>query len=200
MDEITAFLTALDRTDPDAPTRCAEWSAHDLLAHLVAGTEEMLQLTELAIADEPSSATRPFEERERPWRAVPDPELRLAFLDVGARFLAALDTASQGLLVPFTGWSMTTDDLRRHGRTELAIHRWDLVGDDATSAQLLSQPDLIEHSRTTLRSMPALFEARRRPGAGEDVLTMWGRGRRRQWAILDSNQRPLPCEGSALAN
>ena len=26
------------------------------------------------------------------------------------------------------------------------------------------------------------------------------RKRFRWWAILDSNQRPLPCEGSALAN
>jgi uncharacterized protein (TIGR03083 family) len=175
MDEITAFLTALDRIDPDAPTRCADWTAHDLLAHLVAGTEEMLRLTDLAIADQPVSATRPFEERERPWRTVPDAELRLAFLDVGARLLAALDAASPDLLVPFTGWSMTTDDLRRHGRTELAIHRWDLVGDDAISAQLLSQPDLIEHSRTTLLGMPTLLEARRMPGPAEDVLTMWGR-------------------------
>jgi uncharacterized protein (TIGR03083 family) len=176
MDEITAFLTALDRTAPDAPTRCADWTAHDLLAHIVAGTEEMLRLTELASAGEPSSATRAFEERERPWRAVPDAELRLAFLDVGARFLAALETASPDLLVAFTGWSMTADDLRRHGRSELAIHRWDLVGDDTTSAQLLSQPDLIEHSRTTLLSMPGLLEASRMPGAGEDILTMWGRG------------------------
>jgi len=38
MDELTAFLTALEASAPDAPTRCEGWTTHDLLAHLVAGT------------------------------------------------------------------------------------------------------------------------------------------------------------------
>ena len=46
MDELAAFNDALDRTAPDAPTRCERWSAHDLLAHMVAGTEEMARLIE----------------------------------------------------------------------------------------------------------------------------------------------------------
>ena len=175
MDELTAFLIALDRCDPEAPTRCAAWTVHDLLAHIVAGTEEILRLTEEAIAARSPSATRDFDERERPWRVVSDAELRLAFLDVGGRFLTALDSAPPALTVAFTGWAMSLEDLRRHGRSELALHRWDLVGDDDTSAQLLSQPDLLEHGQKVLESMPSLREAARPPRPGDDLLTMWGR-------------------------
>src|SRR5262249_2219726 len=46
MDEATAFLDALDRTPPDAPTACADWTAHELVAHLAAGAAEMADLTE----------------------------------------------------------------------------------------------------------------------------------------------------------
>ena len=56
MDEATAFLTAPDRTPPDAPTVCAEWTAHALVAHLAAGAAEMADLTEAAVAGEPARA------------------------------------------------------------------------------------------------------------------------------------------------
>ncbi|MGQ0831968.1 MAG: maleylpyruvate isomerase N-terminal domain-containing protein [Microthrixaceae bacterium] len=177
MDELTAFLTALDQTGPDAPTRCAGWTAHDLLAHMVAGTDEMARLVELAAAGEPVPPTRAFDEREEPWRAVADPELRAAFFDVGARFLGALDTLSSDQLVPFTGWAMSIDQLRTHARSELVLHRWDLVGDDELSAQLLAQPDLLAHGRAVLAAMPTLNEARRVPQPHDDLLALWGRTR-----------------------
>ena len=175
MDEITAFLEALDRTEPDAPTRCDGWSAHDLLAHLVAGTEEMARLVEQAVAGGPVSATRPFADREAPWRAVADPELRAAFFDVGARFVAAMEALPGDVPVPFTGWAMSSDQLRTHARSELALHRWDLVGDDDVSDRLLAQPDLLAHGCLVLSSMPTLAEARRAPRPGDDLLALWGR-------------------------
>jgi uncharacterized protein (TIGR03083 family) len=175
MDELDAFLTTLERTSPDAPTRCPGWTAHDLLAHLVAGTEEMLRLTTLAGRGETSERTRPFSVREAPWRRVADRELRVVFLEVGARLMAELDALPTGTRVPFTGWAMTAEELRTHGRSELAIHRWDLVGDDEVSQRLLGQRDLLKHGRMTLARMPTLPEARRTIQPSDDLLTMWGR-------------------------
>jgi hypothetical protein len=70
---------------------------------------------------------------------------------------------------------MTGDQFRLHARTELTVHRWDLVGDDEEGTRLLSQPDLIAHSRSVLTHMRTLREASRRPNPGDDLLTMWGR-------------------------
>jgi uncharacterized protein (TIGR03083 family) len=70
MDELSAFLDALSRSAASAPTRCTGWTTHDLLAHLVAGTEEMTRLIRHAANDDPASATRNFTEREAPgWRS-----------------------------------------------------------------------------------------------------------------------------------
>jgi len=47
--------------------------------------------------------TRSFAERERPWRAVPDGDLRAAFTEVGARFataLASMPTLAEARRVP----------------------------------------------------------------------------------------------------
>jgi uncharacterized protein (TIGR03083 family) len=175
MDEVTAFLTALDTTEPDAPTRCDGWTAHDLLAHLVAGTEEMGRLVSLALRGAPPSPTRAFDEREAPWRAVPDGDLRLAFLEEGATYVDLLDRLPDDVLVPFTGWEMTRDELRLHGRSELTLHRWDLVGDDEISADLLGQTELLAHGRKVMERMPSLLESRRVPQPGDDVLALWGR-------------------------
>jgi uncharacterized protein (TIGR03083 family) len=177
VNELNAFLDALDHTPPDAPTRCAGWSAHDLLAHMVAGTDEMARLIEQAASGESVSPTKLFDEREVPWRAVPDIDLRAAFFDVGARFVTALDSLPSGQLVPFTGWDMTAEQLRTHARSELALHRWDLVGDDEIGAGLLAQPDLLAHGRAALASMPTLAEARRVPRPDDDLLALWGRRR-----------------------
>jgi uncharacterized protein (TIGR03083 family) len=175
MDELTAFLAALDQTEPEAQTRCDEWTAHDLLAHMVAGTEEMARLVEVAAADRPVPPTRAFDEREAPWRALADADLRGAFLDVGRRFAGALESLPSGRLVPFTGWAMTDGQLRTHARSELVLHRWDLVGDDEQGARLLAQPELLRHGRTALAEMPTLAEARRTPRPDDDLLALWGR-------------------------
>jgi len=175
MNELTAFLATLATTDPNAPTRCEGWTTHDLLAHMVAGTEEMTRLIEQSVAGGAVSPTRGFAVREAPWRAAPDVELRAAFLDVGASFVTALDCLPDDELVPFTGWAMTSQQLRLHARSELALHRWDLVGDDVTSRRLLDQPDLLAHGRAVLAHMPTLREARRAPLPGDDLLAIWGR-------------------------
>jgi hypothetical protein len=44
--ESRAFMAALAEVAPDAPTACAEWSAHKLAAHVAAGAEEVAELHE----------------------------------------------------------------------------------------------------------------------------------------------------------
>jgi hypothetical protein len=41
----------------------------------------------------------------------------------------------------------------------MTLHRWDIVGDDDLSQQLLIQPDLTRHAVDVLDSMPVLYEA-----------------------------------------
>jgi hypothetical protein len=63
--------------------------------------------------------------------------------------------------VDFTGTTMTTDQLTVHSRSEAALHRWDLVGDDDVSEQHLGQPELTRHAVHVLNAMPVLVESAR---------------------------------------
>jgi hypothetical protein len=63
--------------------------------------------------------------------------------------------------IQYTGWSMTALRLRTHSRSEAALHRWDLVGDDTVGSHLLSDPTLTRHALTVFAAIPALAEARR---------------------------------------
>ncbi|MGH3788727.1 MAG: maleylpyruvate isomerase N-terminal domain-containing protein [Pseudonocardiaceae bacterium] len=47
--ESRAFMAALDEVEPDAATACADWTAHDLVAHLAAGAQEKPELTRHAV-------------------------------------------------------------------------------------------------------------------------------------------------------
>ena len=40
-----------------------------------------------------------------------------------------------------------------HGRSEAALHRWDLAGDDEVSQELLRQPELTVHAVEVLNTM-----------------------------------------------
>jgi uncharacterized protein (TIGR03083 family) len=169
----------LPAIDPSAPTRCPGWTAHDLLAHVVAGGEEMGRLVSSALAGQPVPATRAFAEREAPLRALPDAALRSRLTDGGLGLLMALDELhgrDPAATVAFTGAELTATQLMTHVRSELALHRWDLVGDDDVSRALLAQPDLLAHGRWVVRNMPSLDEARRRPSDDrDDLLVLWGR-------------------------
>jgi hypothetical protein len=46
-----------------------------------------------------------------------------------------------------------------HGRSETAIHRWDIAGEDETSTKLLSAPELTGHAVEILNTLPILCEA-----------------------------------------
>lgn len=157
MDETTALITTLEATGAAAATACEGWTAHELVAHLAAGATEMAELTEDAVAGRPSRETRDLGEREAPFVALDDDVLRdrlvVAALRLGAA-VEALRAAGPAAAVHFAGGSLTAADLTMHGRSEAALHRWDLAGDDDISVELLSQPELTAHAISVMTSMP----------------------------------------------
>jgi uncharacterized protein (TIGR03083 family) len=156
MDEATELLTTLHTTPSTAPTACAGWTAHELVAHLAAGAAEMAELTEDAVAGREPRPTRAFDDREAPFAAIPDDELRDRLVREALRLGAAVETlsaAGPGASVPFAGRNLGAAELSMHGRSEAALHRWDLAGDDAIGVELLSQPELTVHATSVLSSM-----------------------------------------------
>ena len=148
MDEATALLATLAVTPPRAPTACAGWTAHELVAHLAAGAAEMADLVEGA-----ERATRAFDEREAPYVALDDDELRSRLVTEALRLQAAVQALGTEATVAFSGRRLTAAELSMHGRSEAALHRWDLAGDDDTSRELLAQPELTAHAVAVLNSM-----------------------------------------------
>ncbi len=162
MEEATAFLATLDATAPGRPTACAGWTAHDLVAHLAAGAAEMADLTESVLEGRPPRPTAGFAEREAPFVAMDDDALRARLVTEALRLDAAVGAlGTSGATVAFSARRLTAAQLTMHGRSEAALHRWDLAGDDETGHDILGRPELTAHAVDTLNAML--------PGAGEDV-------------------------------
>jgi len=155
MDEATAFLTTLDATAPTAPTACAGWTAHELVAHLTAGAAEMADLTEAVTSGRAERATRDLPGREAPFVAMDDDELRARLVVESIRLGDAVDAlgATPGQTVGFSGRRLRAAEVTMHGRSEAALHRWDLAGDDDVSEELLGQPELTVHAVGVLNTM-----------------------------------------------
>ncbi len=156
MDEATAFLATLDRTAPRAPTACAGWTAHELVAHLTAGAAEMAELTEAVTNGHAERATRDFSAREAPYRGHGRRRPAQPLVVEAIRLSTAIDALDVGgtpRTVPFAGRRLGADELAMHGRSEAALHRWDLAGDDDVSAELLAQPELTAHAVEVLNTM-----------------------------------------------
>jgi uncharacterized protein YndB with AHSA1/START domain len=116
------------------------------------------------LTGQPPRPTRAFEEREPPFRALPDDELRAAWATQARRkteAVEALAVLGGGATVDFTGTAMTAARLSTHSRSEAAVHRWDIAGDDAVSDELLAQPELTAHAVSVLNAMPILLESSR---------------------------------------
>jgi uncharacterized protein (TIGR03083 family) len=184
--ELEAFLRVLAVTSPDAPTACDGWSAHELVAHLAAGSKEMGRLVNRRLELGPETEigpTIPFEEREAPCRALSDRVLRRMFVREGLALTDAimrLRQAGPGVTVTFTGWDMTAEEMIRHGRSELVLHRWDLVGFDEVSRRLLDDAELLAHGRKVLAQMessgaPAGVTVPAGASGPSALLTLWGR-------------------------
>lgn len=182
--EMAVFLRALATVPDDAPTACAGWSSHDVVAHLAAGSQEMGRLVGLRLELGPGvdiGPTRACEEREAPFLAMRDEALRRRFLIEAfalTDLVLKLHSIDPRVTVTFTGWDMTAEELVRHGRSELAIHRWDLVGTDRASRELLSHPELLDHGRKVLTRMGIDVTVKALSPPADDfaaLLALWGR-------------------------
>ena len=160
LDEGEAFIATLLAASPSQLTACRGWTAHEVTAHLAAGSEEIADLIESHLAGAGSRPTRSFEEREAPYRAMDDPTLRRHFFEQVERARKARQQLADdaGDTVLFTGRAMTAAEFVTHSRSERAVHRWDIVGRDEIGWELLAQPDLTLHALKILTDMTVLPE------------------------------------------
>jgi hypothetical protein len=156
-----ALVAALAEVSPSTPTACVGWTAHNISAHFAAGTKEIADLIELKVNHNRQRPTLGFDEREAPFLALEDDDLERAMAVQGDRMQVAVsalaDTDDPSFL--FTGRSFTVAQLATHNRSEATLHRWDILGDDDLSEQLLTQADLTRHAVGVLNTLPVLYEA-----------------------------------------
>lgn len=158
-----AFVAAMLAADPDAPTRCAGWTVHELTAHLAAGSAEIADLVALELSGAASRPTRDFEEREAPYRALSPKRLRRRFFEEALKATVAVERLRQapGRSVAFTGAVLDARALTLHVESELILHRWDIVGGDEISIRALSDARIGVHAATTVAAMkPNVFPPR----------------------------------------
>ncbi|WP_142393436.1 MULTISPECIES: maleylpyruvate isomerase N-terminal domain-containing protein [unclassified Mycobacterium] len=155
------FISSLSGLQATAPTWCSGWSAHDLTAHVAAAAKERADLIDEHLAGEPARATRSWEVREPPFRAMPDAALRERLVDEAFRFESAVAALGESDTIVYTGWTMSAERLRMHSHSEVVLHRWDLVGDDDVSVRLLSDAAMVGHAVAVFDAVPALAEAQR---------------------------------------
>ncbi len=147
--EAVAFLDARQHTDPGTVSACEGWTAHEVTAHLAAAAAEITRHLRPYLAGDPVPETRTFEEREPAFRALDDRTLcrRLEAEEETMRaVIAEVVEREPDAVIPWTGRQMVVAKFLPHMRNEFAVHRWDFVGDDDTSIDLLSQPELTAHA------------------------------------------------------
>ena len=160
VDEGEAFVATLLAASPSQLTACRGWTAHEVTAHLAAGSQEIADLIESHLAGAGPRPTRSFEEREAPYRAMDDAELRGRFFEQVERSKQARQRLAHHAddAVPFTGRAMSAAEFARHSRSERAIHRWDIAGRDEIGWEMLARPDLTLHALKILTDMTVLPE------------------------------------------
>lgn len=189
--ELVAFLDTLHGVKPDDPTQCAEWSAHDLVAHLAAGSREMAELLESPTPRQ----TRDFVEREAPYRRMTDQKLREAFVVEGLRLVSAIERRRAPVL--FTGALLTVDHIITHARSELVLHRFDLTGGDDIDRAALADPSLLDHALTVVAAMDSgVLPAATGHNADTPearLLELWGRRPPTRWQLpsLHVDEQPV---------
>ncbi|MUL65624.1 hypothetical protein BOO86_14190 [Mycobacterium sp. CBMA 234] len=146
--EFAPFAAAVQRRAPENGTWCEAWTVRDVVIHQTGNAEELARVLEGHLTGDPVE-TRRFEEREQPYRAMTNADLWAAFCDrmlhLG-RVVAAADELPADTDVAWTGRTMKVPWFAEHMREELALHSWDVTGDDAPAQDRLAQPWMTEHS------------------------------------------------------
>ncbi len=169
--EAEAFLDARQQTPADVVSACEGWTAHEVTAHLAAAAAEITRHLEPYLQGDAVPETRTFEQREPPFRAMDDARLCERLVDEEARVRAIIGQVlaqEPDAAIPWTGRQMAVAKFLPHLRNEFAVHRWDFVGDDQTSYELLSQPELTEHAVGVLGRILTRRGAEHDPFPGQD--------------------------------
>lgn len=155
--EVVEFLNALDSCPPQALTACPARTAHRMGAHIAGNYREITRHVEACLAGSPLMRTRAFDEREPEFREMAAPQLLDAIVTGEARMRACLGellAREPDSVMRWTNRQVPTAGFLKHCRSECAVHRWDLVGDDAVSEKLLSQQELLEHVVAFIGALP----------------------------------------------
>jgi uncharacterized protein (TIGR03083 family) len=164
------FADAVQQRRPDAGTWCEAWTVRDIVAHQAGNAEELARVLRAHLAGEPV-ATRSFEEREGPLRALNDADLWDALQD---RMAALNEVAAAGDEVPaetdvaWTGRTMKVPWFAEHMREELVLHGWDITGDVAAAQARLAEPWMTTHSVFAV-GRPLLAKGVKQLAAGERI-------------------------------
>jgi uncharacterized protein (TIGR03083 family) len=201
--ELTALLTSLDHLGPTALSSCPGWNAHHVAAHIAGNYEEVRNHVEAFDAGRPLTRTRSWEEREAPLRRLDFGELLRRIETEAARTrlssVAALER-QPGAELTWTNRTVAVSGFLTHMRSEDTLHRWDLVGDDDSSHELLGQQDLLTHAVTFIGR--PLLRRGRDAGAAEHPLRGRVRSPERDDLIVDAHDGDAelavgPQEGSS---
>jgi hypothetical protein len=146
--EWAPFVEAVRGRGPDAGTWCEAWTVRDIVVHQAGNAEELARVLGAHLEGQPV-ATRRFEEREGPLRALNDADLWDALLDRMAT-LNEVAVAAEGVPadtdVAWTGRTMKVPWFAEHMREELVLHSWDITGDEPTAQARLAEPWMTTHS------------------------------------------------------
>ncbi len=204
-------MQAIERCPANALTGCREWTAHEVAAHMAANGAEVARTVGAYAEGRPVPETRGFEERQAPYSVLSHSQLLPRIVEETTRMHGILDAvlkAEPEAVIPWTGRQMRVADFPTHMRNELALHRWDLVGDDDTSLELLSQPELTLHSVKVLghilpragmnaRGAPDGFSVRLRSLGRSDVLVSVEQGTARMTLAEPSDGLTLIADPAA---
>jgi uncharacterized protein (TIGR03083 family) len=147
--ELTALLACLDELGPTALSSCLGWNAHHLAAHIAGNYQEVAAHVEALGDGQPLMRTQNWEEREEPLRRLDYGTLLRRIESEAARastVTGAVLREQPDARLTWTNRSVAVSGFPTHMRSEDALHRWDLVGDDDTSHALLGQQDLLTHA------------------------------------------------------
>jgi hypothetical protein len=142
------FAEAVKQRRPESGTWCEAWTVRDIVIHQTGNAEELARVLGAHLTGDPVP-TRGFEEREAPFRAMNNPDLWSALLDRMARLAevaAAADELPADTDVAWTGRTMKVPWFAEHMREELALHGWDITGDDRPAQGRLAQWWMTAHS------------------------------------------------------
>ncbi len=169
--EAAEFIAAADKAAPEAVSACDGWTTHEVAAHVTGIAVEVIRHLDPYLQGDPVPRTRSFEEREAPLQAMGHPALLRRLDDEEARMRAMVDTVlgrEPDAVIPWTGRHMAVAKFIPHLRNEHALHRWDIAGDDDTSAALLGSMDLVGHSVGELGRILLAAGRKRDPDPGSD--------------------------------